>query len=40
MITYTRGNVTIVDKPKLTEAACECYEIIQNQQSNWQAKTK
>ena len=39
MITYTRGNVTIVDKPKLTEAACDCYEIIQNQQTNWQAET-
>jgi len=25
MITYTRGNVTILDKPKLAEAACDCY---------------
>ena len=40
MITYTRGNVTIVDKPKLTEAACDCYEIIQNHQVNWQAETR
>ena len=40
MITYTRGNVTIVDKPKLAEAACDCYEIIQNHQSNWQAETR
>ncbi len=39
MITYTRGNVTIVDKLRLVEAACDCYEIIQNHQSNWQAET-
>lgn len=38
MITYTRGNVTIVDKRKLTEAACDCYEIIHNLRSNWQAE--
>ncbi|HEX4784251.1 MAG TPA: Crp/Fnr family transcriptional regulator [Candidatus Sulfotelmatobacter sp.] len=40
MITYTRGNVTIVDKPKLSEAACDCYQIIQNQKNNWQAETQ
>jgi len=39
MITYTRGNVTILDKPKLTEAACDCYDIIQRQRANWQAET-
>jgi CRP-like cAMP-binding protein len=39
MITYTRGNVTILDKPKLTEAACDCYEIIQRLKANWQAET-
>jgi CRP-like cAMP-binding protein len=39
IITYTRGNVTILDKPKLAEAACECYQIIQQQKSNWQAET-
>jgi CRP-like cAMP-binding protein len=40
MITYTRGNVTIVDKSKLSQAACDCYQIIQDQKSNWQAETK
>lgn len=40
MITYTRGSVTIVDKRKLAKAACDCYEIIQNLQRNWQAETK
>ncbi len=39
MITYTRGNVTILDKPKLTEAACDCYDIIQRQKANWQTET-
>ena len=40
MITYTRGNVTILDKRKLTDAACDCYEIIQNLQSSWQDQTR
>lgn len=40
MITYTRGNVTIVDKPKLEDAACECYEIIQRQLKNWQTEIR
>ena len=40
MITYTRGSVTILDKRKLAKAACDCYEIIQNLQGNWQAETK
>ena len=38
MITYTRGNVTILDKTKLTTAACECYQIMQDHQSNWQSE--
>jgi CRP-like cAMP-binding protein len=40
MITYTRGNVTILDRAKLAEAACDCYEIIQQQKSNWHAETQ
>ncbi len=40
MITYTRGNVTIVNKPKLVEAACDCYQIIQDQKRSWQAEAK
>jgi CRP-like cAMP-binding protein len=35
MITYTRGNVTIVDQAKLEDAACDCYEVIQRQLANW-----
>ena len=40
MITYTRGNVTIMHKPKLAEAPCDCYQIIQDQRNNWQAETR
>ena len=38
MINYTRGNVTIVNKAKLREAACDCYEIIQQQEVKWRAE--
>ena len=40
MITYTRGNVTIVDKNKLRSAACDCYEIIERQKANWNAEAQ
>jgi CRP-like cAMP-binding protein len=40
MITYTRGNVTILNKPKLAEAACDCYQIIHDQKANWEAETR
>lgn len=38
MITYTRGNVTLLDKDKLEDAACDCYSIIQRQKKNWQGE--
>jgi CRP-like cAMP-binding protein len=28
LIAYTRGHVTIVDRPRLDEAACRCYSIM------------
>jgi CRP-like cAMP-binding protein len=40
MISYTRGNVTIVNKSKLETAACECYEIIQQQKNRWQSEAR
>ena len=40
VITYTRGNVTVVDRPKLEEAACECFATIQNQQGRWAAEAQ
>jgi len=38
MITYTRGNVTILDRRKLEKAACDCYSIIQQQKKRWNAE--
>jgi len=38
MITYTRGNVTIVNRAKLEQAACDCYSVIQQQSQKWQAE--
>jgi CRP-like cAMP-binding protein len=40
MITYTRGNVTILDRSKLATAACECYQIMQDNQSNWHSEVE
>jgi CRP-like cAMP-binding protein len=40
MIRYTRGNVTILDMPKLEKAACDCYEIMQRQLRNWRKETE
>jgi CRP-like cAMP-binding protein len=40
LIAYTRGNVTILDKQRLTESACDCYEIIQNQQTDWRKEAQ
>lgn len=28
LITYSRGNVTVLDRPGLEAACCECYEAI------------
>jgi CRP-like cAMP-binding protein len=39
MITYTRGHVTIVNRKRLLEAACDCYPIIQNQEQTWKAES-
>lgn len=40
VITYTRGNVTILDKTKLSEAACECYNAIQSQMRAWDVESQ
>jgi CRP-like cAMP-binding protein len=40
LITYTRGNVTILNKAQLEGTACNCYQLIQNQKSTWQAEVQ
>ena len=40
MIAYTRGNVTIVNRRALEEAACDCYQIIEQQKKRWQQETR
>src|SRR5258708_11871279 len=36
LIAHTRGDVNIVDRANLEEAACECYGIMQRQVKEWQ----
>jgi CRP-like cAMP-binding protein len=36
LIHHKRGHVTIVDRGRLQEAACDCYEAMQRQTRNWQ----
>jgi hypothetical protein len=38
LITYQRGQVNIVDRPQRESAACECYEMIEQQSKKCQAK--
>ena len=35
VISYSRGNVTIKDRQKLKDVACECYSLMQNQIKLW-----
>jgi CRP-like cAMP-binding protein len=38
LITYQRGHVNIVDRPRLERACCECYEMMQQQNTKWQSE--
>jgi CRP-like cAMP-binding protein len=35
LITYSRGNLRIIDRVKLEQAACECYRLVQQQIRQW-----
>jgi len=36
LITNARGGVEIIDRPRLEEAACDCYGIMQRKTKEWQ----
>jgi CRP-like cAMP-binding protein len=38
LISYIRGSVKILDRNRLQDAACECYEILQRQLRDWEAE--
>ncbi|HST11728.1 MAG TPA: Crp/Fnr family transcriptional regulator [Terriglobales bacterium] len=40
LLSYTRGNVTILDRKKLENAACDCYGIVKKQLTDWDAEVK
>ena len=40
LISYTRGDVKIVQRAKLEQAACECYGIMQRQVKVWQSQAE
>jgi CRP-like cAMP-binding protein len=40
LISHTRGSVTILDRKKLEEAACDCYGIVQRQLLAWEGESK
>lgn len=40
LIAHTRGSVTILNRQKLEDAACDCYRIVQQQLKNWEAEKK
>ena len=40
MIAYNRGDVRIVDRRKLEDAACDCYGLMQRQSQRWHNDSK
>jgi CRP-like cAMP-binding protein len=38
LISYTRGNVTILDRHNLEEASCDCYGLMTRQVKDWQSQ--
>ena len=39
LITYQRGHVNVVDRPRLETASCECYEMMQEQIKKWRGES-
>jgi CRP-like cAMP-binding protein len=39
LITYQRGHVNIVDRPRLEAACCECYSIMRQQSVKWERES-
>lgn len=40
LVSYTRGNVTILDRRNLESAACDCYGIVQRQLKKWDEEAR
>jgi CRP-like cAMP-binding protein len=40
MISYTRGSVTISNRQRLEDAACDCYGIVRRQLKDWEKEAK
>jgi CRP-like cAMP-binding protein len=38
LISYTRGNVTILDRHNLEDASCDCYALLTRQVREWQSQ--
>jgi CRP-like cAMP-binding protein len=40
LIGYTRGQVSILDRPALENTCCECYRVIQRQRESWRQESQ
>jgi DNA-binding MarR family transcriptional regulator len=40
LIKYTRGAVNVVNRAKLEDASCECYQSMVCQSNNWERESK
>jgi CRP-like cAMP-binding protein len=40
LITHSRGDVKIIERGKLEDAACECYELMNTQMKEWRAEAE